>query len=71
MRLVAEILSGEENHPSEYADGGIISDQVILLDTNKSALKARLIVWKDFESGVVLEFVSNMFDYQAQTIIQL
>jgi hypothetical protein len=68
---VYEILSGEDNHPSDYADGGIISDQVILLDTNKSALKARLIVWKDFESGIVLEFISNMFDYQTQTIIQL
>lgn len=66
-----EVLSGQPNHISEYADGGIISDQIILLSPNKSPLKARLIVWKDPQSGIVLEFVSNMFDYQDQTIILL
>jgi hypothetical protein len=64
-----EVLSGKTNHTVEYANGGIVSDQIILLSPNKVALKARLIVWKDFESGILLEFVSNMFDYQAQTII--
>jgi len=66
-----QVLSGQPNHISEYADGGIISDQIILLSPNKSPLRARLITWKDPQSGNVLEFVSNMFDYQAQTIILL
>ena len=66
-----EVLSGQLSHISEYADGGIISDQIILLNPQGNALKARLIVYKDPESGKVLKFVSNMFEYQSTTIIQL
>lgn len=66
-----EVLSGQPNHTSEYADGGIISDQIILLNPGESAVKARLVIYKDFVSGHVLQFVSNMFDYQPTTIIQL
>lgn len=65
------ILSGLLNHISEYADGGIISDQIILLNPTENALTARLITYKDPVSGRVLRFVSNMFDYQSSTIIQL
>merc|ERR1711991_40958 len=57
-----EVLSGQPNHISDYADGGVISDQIILLNPSESALKARLIVWKDPVSGHVLQFVSNMFN---------
>jgi len=63
-----EVLIGQPNHLSEYADGGIISDQQILL---KDGLEARLVIFKDHESGKVLHFVSNMFDYEAMTIVQL
>jgi hypothetical protein len=63
-----EVLSGQLNHISQYADGGIISDQKILL---KEGLEARLIVFKDYASGKVLKFISNMFDYQDTTIVQL
>jgi Transposase DDE domain/Domain of unknown function (DUF4372) len=66
-----EILEGTIFNYIDYADGGIISDQSILLSPSKTALKARLIVFKDPESGKVLKFVSNMFDYEASTIIQL
>lgn len=66
-----EILSGQPNHISEYADGGIISDQLILLNPSENALKARLIVYKDPQSGHVLQFVSNMIDYRDTTIILL
>lgn len=66
-----QVLSGQANHISEYADGGIISDQLILLNPSESALKARLIVYKDPNSGHVLKFVSNMFEYQATTIVLL
>lgn len=66
-----EVLSGQPNHISEYADRGIISDQVILLNPGESAVKARLVIYKDYVSGHVLQFVSNMFDYQPTTIIQL
>jgi hypothetical protein len=61
------ILEGDVNHISEYAAGGIISDQVILLE----GTKARLITYKDPNSDKVLGFVSNMFDYQDTTIVQL
>jgi len=66
-----QVLSGQLNHISEYADGGVISDQVILLNPSQNALKARLIIWKDPQSGQVLKFVSNMIGYQDTTIIQL
>ena len=63
-----EVLEGVPNHISEYANGGIISDQKILL---KKGLEARVVVFKDYLSGWTLRFVSNMFDYDALTIIQL
>ena len=65
------VLSGQSNHISEYADGGIISDQLIELNPSESALKARLIIYKDPHSGHVLKFVSNMIDYHSSTIILL
>ena len=63
-----QVLSGQPKHISEYANGGIISDQRILL---KDGLKARLVVFKDYVSGKVLRFVSNLFDYDVMTIVQL
>lgn len=66
-----QVLSGTPNHISDYADGGVISDQMILLSPSESALKARLIIYKDPQSGNVLKFVSNMMDYQDTTIILL
>lgn len=66
-----DVLSGEVNHVSEYAAGGIISDQIIRLDTAEVTLDARLIKYKDPVTNKVLTFISNMFDYKATTIIQL
>jgi len=66
-----QVLEGKPNHISDYADGGIISDQVIMLNPSKEPLKARLIRYKDPVSGTVLEFVSNMFDYGESTVILL
>ena len=63
-----QVAEGEINHISEYADGGIISDQQIILEGGSNA---RLITYKDYESGQILRFVSNMFAYKADTIIQL
>lgn len=63
-----QVLEGVTNHMSEYANGGIIKDQKILL---KGGLEARLVVFKDYEKGKVLQFVSNMFAYDAMTIVQL
>jgi len=65
------ILSGQLNHISQYANGGVISDQIIELKSPEVTLKARLIVYKDPVSGKVLKFVSNMMDYKSLTIIQL
>jgi hypothetical protein len=66
-----EVLVGQPNHIIEYANGGIISDQIIRLNTNDTILEARLIIYKDSVSGKVLKFVSNMFNHQATSIIQL
>ncbi|MEO1254685.1 MAG: IS4 family transposase [Bacteroidota bacterium] len=63
-----EVLVGQPNHVSEYANGGIISDQRIQL---KEGLEVRLVVFKDHASGKVLKFVSNMFEYEAMTVVQL
>jgi len=62
------VVSGKVNHISEYANGGIISDQIIFLECG---LKARLIKYLDYVSGNTLCFISNMFDYKADTIILL
>ncbi|WOK07216.1 IS4 family transposase [Imperialibacter roseus] len=65
------VLTGQHNHIIDYADGGVTSDQLVLLNPTGKAVKARLIVYKDSESGHILKFLSNMFDYQADTIILL
>jgi hypothetical protein len=39
------VLTGQPNQISQYADGGVISDQEILLEPAGNAIKARLIVW--------------------------
>jgi len=63
-----KIESGTVNEITQYANGGIISDQLIIFDCG---LKARLITYKDYVSGKVLRFVSNMFDYKSDTIVLL
>ncbi|MEQ9297780.1 MAG: IS4 family transposase [Cyclobacteriaceae bacterium] len=63
-----EVLEGKPNHVSQYADGGIVSDQRIQFS---DGLEARLVVFKDHASGKVLQFVSNMFDHEAMTIVLL
>jgi len=66
-----QVLEGQPNHISDYADGGVVADQIIMLNPAKEPLKARLIIYKDPVSGKVLEFVSNMFDCDDITVILL
>lgn len=66
-----KVLSGQLNHISEYAAGGIMSDQIIRLNSGEITLEARLVKYKDPVTKKVLTFISNMFDYKATTIIQL
>lgn len=55
-------------HCSEYANGGIIKDEVIIL---KGDHRARLVTYKDPFSGKILRFLTNIFDFQAMTIAML
>jgi hypothetical protein len=58
---------------ADYAGGGVIRDEIILLNipTEKTQHKARLITYKDPLTGNVLQFISNIFDCTAQTIALL
>lgn len=62
-----QILLGQPNHISEYANGGIIADQMVILDS----IQARVVTYKDFETGKVLKFVTNLIDCQPETIAYL
>lgn len=66
-----EIVEHIRHDVHEYLSGGAILDQVILLKTKGEPLKARLITYKDPLTGKILKFLSNLFDYQSQTIIML
>jgi hypothetical protein len=56
----------------DYAAGGVIKDEVILLKINEDKQhKARLITYKDPLSNNILEFISNMEDCSALTITLL
>lgn len=50
---------------------GVILDQIILLRNGNKLLKARLVTYKDPLTGKILRFLSNLFDYQSQTIVLL
>lgn len=62
-----EILTGQHYDIGHYADGGIISDQIIQL----GCVKARLVIYADPESGNILKFVTNLWDCQADTVCML
>ena len=53
--------------------GGIIKDQIIELSLghNVEGVRLRLVTYKDPLTKRVLQFVTNLFDYQASTIAQL
>lgn len=55
----------------DYADGGIISDSIIIFDKKNITLKARLIVYKDPETSKVLKFICNLFEYNPLVIAQI
>lgn len=62
-----DVLTGQQVHIGQYADGGIISDQMIQLGPTK----ARLVTYADPESGNILKFVTNLLDCKADTICML
>ena len=53
--------------------GGVLKDQIIELSlgNNNQALRLRMVTYKDPLTRKILEFVTNLFDYQAATIAQL
>ena len=66
------IIERKVNHIIDYAGGGVIKDEIIELKScSDSPLKARLITYKDPIKGKVLKFLSNMFEYDAMTIVLL
>lgn len=62
-----EILTGQPEHISEYADGGIIADLYVQV----GATQARVVTYKDYVTGNVLKFVTNLMDCQPETIAYL
>jgi len=69
---VYEVLESKVYDILEYAGGGIIKEEIILLKMNaKQQHKARLITYKDPLSGNVLQFISNRFQCSALTICLL
>lgn len=63
-----QVLEGKTNSVVEYANGGLISDQRILINNR---LSARLIIYKDYTSDKVLKFVTNQFAFEWLTVVQL
>ena len=59
------IIESKIAEPCDYSNGGIIKDELISLNLKGSEgkTKARLITYKDPLKGVVLRFLSNMFDF--------
>ena len=53
--------------------GGVLKDQIIELSlgNNNQALRLRMVTYKDPLTRKILEFVTNLIDYQAATIAQL
>ena len=68
-----EVLESIINDPSDYINGGVIKEEIITLKLPKSkkVLKARLITYKDPLKGNELRFLSNMFNFQTESIIRL
>lgn len=66
-----EVLEGTVCDYATYADGGLVSDQVIGLNAENEQFKCRLVTYKDPESGKVLRFVTNLRDMDWQTVTQL
>ena len=62
-----DILTGQPEHVSDYADGGVIADQQVQL----GATQARVVTYKDYVTGNVLKFVTNLMDCQPETIAYL
>lgn len=67
------VLNTFHTEVHEFLGGGVICDQVISLHKThkKNFLKVRLVTYRDPVSGKLLKFLSNQFDFEAQTIVAL
>lgn len=70
---VYEVVESKVHDIEEFAGGGVIRDQTILLKLPEpgQCLKARLITYKDPLTGHVLKFLCNMFPFKDTTITSL
>lgn len=67
-----QVIESKINDVIEYAGGGIIKEETILLKINEDKHhKARLVTYKDPLTNNILKFVSNMHDCSALTITLL
>jgi len=62
-----EVLLGQPENIIDYADGGFISDQQVQLGDTQ----ARVVIYKDYQSGKILKFVTNLYDCKPETIAYL
>ena len=68
-----KVLQTTHEQLYDLLGGGVICDEIISLNkgNQEDFLRARLVTYKDPVSGKVLKFLTNNFQYQAQTVVAL
>lgn len=66
-----QVLESKEISYLDAGIDGVLKDEIILINTSKGSLKARLVTFKSLSNGKIYTFVSNLFDVEATTIAKL
>jgi len=66
-----EVISELRQDAHSFLYAGTILDQLVTMKSDGKPLKARLVTYKDPLTGKLFRFVSNLFEFQSQTIVLL
>src|SRR5690606_2909421 len=66
-----EVISELRQEAHSFLYAGTILDQLVTLNADGKPLKARLVTYKDPLTGKLFRFVTNLFEFQSQTIVLL